>query len=80
MGYGDPDLEFEMGGGYTLEINWSTYPSARVSIGGTTVARKDWVMTGWFFIRPRITRWALRSIRAHEQMQRKFAARRPPDV
>lgn len=75
MSYGRGGVNIEMDGGYTLSISWNTFPSAILSFEETTVASQDWMITGWFFVRPRITRWALRSIRAHEKMMRRLQAK-----
>lgn len=76
MGYGTRDVIVDMKDGYTLEINWSSFPTATIKgPDGTIVGRKDYVMTGSFLIRPRITRWAARSIRQHEKMILRLSVR-----
>lgn len=75
MSYGRGGVTIEMDGGYTLSISWNTYPSAILTFEDKMIAGQEWMMTDWFFVRPRITRWALRSIRAHEKMMRRLQAK-----
>lgn len=72
----------DMGNGYTLQLNWSSYPSAVLIRGESEViGRKDWMMTGWnlpgpFSIHARIRRWALKTMRRYEDLEHDLGGQR----